>query len=250
MSVAFTELVAPRTGGRVFEHSLRPSLADSAPDGRVRLDAVARWLQDVAYADVADADLAATSRWVVRRTRLRVRRFPRFGETVTVRTFCSGLGRMWAERRTTVVRRGARGADLEAVALWIHLDPDGVRPTPLHDRELTVFGQAAGDRRVRARLRHPGPRDGARPRPWSFRATELDLAGHINNAAYWQPLEEELLAASPPASIDAEMEFRLPSQAGAKTVLRGDDHLWITDPDTGEVHASLAFQAQRPPRSP
>ena len=46
------------------------------------------------------------------------------------------------------------------------------------------------------------------------------------------------------------MEFRLPSQAGAKTVLRGDDHLWITDPDTGEVHASLAFQAQRPPRSP
>ena len=31
-----------------------------------------------------------------------------------------------------------------------------------------------------------GPDDGARSSPWSFRATELDLAGHINNAAYWQ----------------------------------------------------------------
>ncbi len=92
MSAPFTELVPPRPGGRVFEQSMHPGLADSAPDGRVRLDAVARWLQDVAYADVADAGLAARSRRVVRRTRLHIERFPRFGEALTLRTFCSGLG--------------------------------------------------------------------------------------------------------------------------------------------------------------
>ncbi len=244
MSTAFTELVPPRPGGRVFEQSIRPGLADTAPDGRVRLDALARWLQDVAYADVAEAGLAERSRWVVRRTRLRVARFPRFGETVTLRTFCSGLGRMWAERRTSVLPAGSPHADLEAVALWIHLDADGRRPTPLHDDAVALFEHAAGDRRVRARLRHAGPDHGARPSAWSFRATELDLAGHINNAAYWQPLEEELLTAPPPAGIDAEIEFRLPSQPGSKLVLRDERRLWIADPDSAEVHASIVFQTE------
>ncbi len=244
MSAPFSEIVPPRPGGRVFEQSIRPGLADSAPDGRVRLDALARWLQDVAYADVADAGLAARSRWVVRRTRLHITRFPRFGETVTLRTFCSGLGRMWAERRTSVGRPGAPGADLEAVALWIHLGPDGHRPEPLGEESLALFRQAAGDRRVRARLRHAGPSADAASSPWSFRATELDLAGHINNSAYWQPLEEELLAApAPPAGLDAEIEFRLPSQPGAKLVLRDLGQRWIADPVSGDVHASLVFRA-------
>jgi acyl-ACP thioesterase len=150
---------------------------------------------------------------------------------------------MWAERRTSVGRVGTPGADLEAVALWIHLDPDRNRPAPLGEEALARFREAAGDRRVRARLHHAGPSDGVVTRPWSFRATELDLAGHINNSAYWQPLEEELLAAPPPAGIDAEIEFRQPSQPGAKLVLRGPEQLWITDPASGDVHASLVFRA-------
>jgi len=242
VSTPFSELVPACPGGRVFEHAIRPSLADCAPDGRVRLDALARWLQDVAYADVADAGLVARSRWVVRRTRLQIARFPRFGEAITVRTFCSGLGRMWAERRTTVIRGGV--VALEGVALWIHIDPDSARPTPLREEAVALFRTAAGDRRVRARLRHAGPGDGVRSAPWSFRATELDLAGHINNAAYWQPLEEELLAAPAPAGIDAEIEFRQPAQPGAKHVLRDEDQLWIADATSGDVHASLVFRAQ------
>lgn len=247
MSLPFSELVDPQPGGRVFEHSIRPSLADCAPDGRVRLDAAARWLQDVAYADVVDAGLAERTRWVVRRTRLAVARFPRFGETVTLRTFCSGLGRMWAERRTTVTRDGAGAPDLEAVALWIHLDPGGTRPTPLRDEAVALFRRAAGDRRVRARLRHAAPADGADTAEWAFRATELDLAGHINNAAYWQPLEDALLRDGAPAGIDAEIEFRAPSQPGPKRILRDDGGLWITDADNGEVHASIVFRADAGP---
>ena len=90
------ELVPAPTSGRTFEQSVRPGLADAAPSGRVRLDALARWLQDVAYADVDDAELIEAAVWVVRRLRLVVASFPRFGETVSMSTFCSGLGRMWA----------------------------------------------------------------------------------------------------------------------------------------------------------
>jgi hypothetical protein len=105
--VTFTELVPPPASGRVFEQALRPGLADCGPTGRARLDGLARMLQDVAYADIDDAGVADLSLWVVRRMRIKVERFPRFGDHVRGRTFCSGMGRLWAERRTTIEGEGA-----------------------------------------------------------------------------------------------------------------------------------------------
>src|SRR5947208_4945790 len=102
----FTEMVGPPEGGRVFEQELRPGLADCAPSGRIRLDALARWLQDVAYAAVEEAGVAGAAVWVVRRARMHVKRFPRFGSQFVLATFCSGLGRMLAARRTTMPRAG------------------------------------------------------------------------------------------------------------------------------------------------
>ncbi|HWD66034.1 MAG TPA: acyl-ACP thioesterase domain-containing protein [Solirubrobacteraceae bacterium] len=217
---------------------MRPGLADCAPSGRIRLDALARWLQDVAYADVEDAGLEGAAVWVVRRTRMRVDRFPRFGERFTVLTFCSGIGRMWAERRTTILGAGEDSPHVEAVSLWVHLDPELRRPSPLTEAELATYGHLGHDRRISARLRHPLPGDAERQWEWQFRATDCDLADHVNNSAYWQPLEEELLAGPDPQSIDVEIEFRTPAQPGQKRILAQGERRWITAPD-GEPHASL-----------
>ena len=48
----------------------------------MRLDAIARWLQDVAYEDLLDAGFEKSGVWIVRRLRLRVEAWPRFGEPV------------------------------------------------------------------------------------------------------------------------------------------------------------------------
>jgi acyl-ACP thioesterase len=238
----FTELVAAPEHGRVFAQAMRPGLADCAPSGRIRLDALARWLQDVAYADVEDAGLAQGAVWVVRRTRLSVIRFPRFAEHLTVNTFCSGLGRMWAERRTTIAPAEGTGTEVEAVSLWVHLDPVSWRPVSFRDAELAVYGEAAAGRRVSARLRHPAPGSAGEILRWKFRATECDIAGHVNNAAYWQPLEEELLQNPPePEQLDAEIEYRTPSQPGEKIVLRAGARRWIASSD-GVMHASVVFR--------
>ncbi len=240
----FTELLPLPERGRVFNGRARPGLADCAPSGRTRLDAIARWLQDVAYADVEDAGVADAAVWVVRRTRIRVERFPRFGERFELKTFCSGFGRAWAERQTSIapVVDGRTGADLrphiEAVSLWVHLDPANRRPFPMTDKELEVYGEAAKDRRVTARLRHPGPEKADNARRWTFRATDCDLAGHVNNAAYWEPLEEELLETAEPERFDAETEFRTPAQPGDKLVLCDGACRWIID-EAGETHASV-----------
>jgi acyl-ACP thioesterase len=238
---ATSEFVAPAAGGRVFSQEVSPGFADTAPSGRIRLDAVARWLQDVAYADVADAALEQAAVWVVRRSRIAVREFPRFGERFSLATFCSGLGRMWAERRTTVTRIGEERPSVEAVALWVHLHPGSWRPTPLSAEELEIYGDAAGGRRVTARLRHPAPQptvNGDAGSAWTFRATECDLAGHVNNAAYWQPLEEELLAGADPQRIDAEIEYRTPAQPGVVVVVGDRLRRWILDME-GETLASI-----------
>ena len=73
---------------------------------------------------------------------------------------------------------------------------------------------------------------------WNFRATELDIAGHINNSAYWQPLEEELLGGPDPERIDAELEYRTPAQPGEKLLLADGPRRWIVSGD-GETHASI-----------
>lgn len=227
----------PTQGERIFELSIRGGLADAAPSGRIRLDAIARWVQDVAYADAENAGLADRAAWVVRRTRLRVERFPRFREQVTAATFCSGLGRMWAERRTTITGPEAR---VETAALWVHLDPASGRPVPFDDDELKTWAASANGRQVKARLRHPAPSDEATATPWRFRAAELDLAAHVNNAAYWEPLEEDLIARDPePVSLDAEIEFREAAQPGEALVLREPGRLWISAADGGVVHASI-----------
>jgi acyl-ACP thioesterase len=236
-------MIALPDHGRVFERTIRAGLADCAPSGRARLDAFARWLQDIAYADVEDAGLEDVAVWVVRRTRLRVERFPRFSEHLVVRTFCSGIGRMWAERRTTIARAG-EPVDVDAVSLWVHLDPVSGRPAPITDAEIAVYGAAGGSRRVRARLRHPAVGEPESEYQWTFRATDCDLAGHVNNAAYWQPLEDELIAGPEPERIDAEIEFRTPSQPGEKRILRSGPWRWILSGGE-EVQASVLLSALR-----
>ena len=231
------EMVDPPADARVFRHHALAGLADVAPSGRARLDAVARWLQDAALADVVDSGLDAGGVWVLRRLRLRVERFPRFGDRVEVCTFCSATGPLVAERRSTVLDDG--GAAVQAVALWVHLDPDGAHPRPLPEGFDAVYGTAAAGRRARARLRHPAaPPAGAPVRPWRFRAADLDLAGHVNNAVYWEVLEEELAGpGEPPAGLDVEIEHRAAADAGEAVVAEHGGMRWICA--NGDVVATL-----------
>ena len=236
-SAKLSELVERPESGRVFTESARPGLADCAPSGRVRLDALARFTQDIAYADAVEAGLSKTAQWVVRRTRMRVESFPRFGRPLELATFCSGLGphvgRAADQHRQRRRRLGSRSS-----------------------RYGYTWTRSPGGRRRCAKTSWPcgaSPPEGERSAPdstipvltgrsdafeWRFRGTECDLAGHINNAAYFLPLEEELVQDDDPASIDVEIEYRSPAQPGEQALLRHGARRWIISPD-GETHASL-----------
>jgi medium-chain acyl-[acyl-carrier-protein] hydrolase len=211
--------------------ALRVGPADVTPAGRARLDRIACWLQDVAYHDVIDA-AAEGEFWIVRRTRIRVERFPGFAEDLELRTFASGASHALAERRTSI--EGSAGARIEAVAVWVNVDPETQTPARLSPRFLDAYGPAP-ERRPRSRLRHPPPPDSASASAWMFREGDLDLAGHVNNARYWAVVDELLLAGEEP--VDVEMEHRNAAPAGEAVVRVADRALWVTSPG-GEVYAS------------
>lgn len=233
-TIELTELVPEPDAGRVFEHELMPGVADAAPSGRVRLDGIARWLQDAAYADSVDAGVEDAGLWILRRLRIRVAAFPVFGEPATLRTFCSGLGRFAAERRTSIA---SSSGEVECVALWVLLDPEGGKPKRFPADFAELYEPSAAGRDARVRIRHPEPPAEAEETTWLFRATDVDLADHVNNSHYWEPLEAELASAEP-GRIDAEVEFRDPAQPGPARVLRAGRGLWVAGSD-GALHASL-----------
>jgi acyl-ACP thioesterase len=217
--------------GRRFVRQRRVRLGDVNLANRLRLDAVARYLQDVAGDDVDDIDVTLDGAWVTRRTGLLVTRFPRYGECVELTTFCSGTGGRWAERRTVLAVDGAPAVD--AVAIWVYVDRAG-RPARLGDWFFDHYGEAADGRKVSGRLRLPAPADHVPARPWPLRATDFDPLGHMNNAAHWNAVEDELARLAPErAPASAELEYRAAIEPADPVELRSmldDDllHVWLT----------------------
>jgi acyl-ACP thioesterase len=179
--------MVPYERGRIHRTGRRVRLYDVDRAGRVRFDAIARYLQDVATDDVRDAGVEDAVAWVVRRTAIAVTRRPRYGEPLELATWCSGTGTALAERRTSVT--GEWGAAAETVSLWVCLDRETMRPVGL--RSFDLYRESAGDRKVKGRFTIPVPDSPLPGRPWPLRASDFDILGHVNNAVSWTAVEEE-----------------------------------------------------------
>ena len=207
------EFLPPPQAGRVFTCGYPIRRTDVTPGGRLRLDALARYLQDVAEDDVAESGLREQYDWLARRSVLAIRGYPRRGQRLRLATFCSATGPRWAERTTTVT---AGGTDLiQARTLWVALDPttgDSCRVGPEFSR---LYGPSARGRRVSARLSHPRPAAAATARDWPLRAADLDTGNHVSNTVHWQAAEE-VLAGLDWLPARAEMEYHHPILPSAR----------------------------------
>ncbi|HEY8406934.1 MAG TPA: acyl-ACP thioesterase domain-containing protein [Gaiellaceae bacterium] len=220
---------------RVFRTRRRISLSDTDAGGRLRLDAIARYLQDVASEDWLDARFDHDSHvWVVRRTELTIDELFRPEDWIDVETWCSGVAGSAASRRYSI--RGEAGGRVEAESIWIHLDHD-LRPKRLGEEFLAIYGSSAAGNRAQTRFTLPMP-DELDGEPWSFRATDVDRLGHINNTAYWVAVEDRWAARlSGPAR--AALEYRQPIDLGERVKLvEGREVLWFTVGD--EIRAAAA----------
>lgn len=228
------ELLPPPQVGRRFTAHRTVRLGDVDPSGELRLDAIARYLQDVASDDALSAGLPNALGWVVRRTLVRVVVPAVAGDTVELTTFCTGSGRSWAERRTTL--RSDRGALVDAVSLWVQVDVTTGRPARLGSEFAEIYGRAAAGRQVSSKLSLPGrpPDEATADGAWCFRRTDLDQFGHVNNAAQLAVLEERLAPGTRRGT--AEIEYLGPAEAGvAYDVVLAGDVRWLVPCDVSSI---------------
>jgi len=222
--------------GRRFTRTRRVRLGDVTPGGRLRLDALARFVQDVSNDDTVDAGLDDDMAWVVRRTVVDVVRPAVLREELALATFCGGTGSRWAERRVSIA--GEHGAAIECSTLWVHLDVASGRPKALPAQFHEIYGEASGGRTIRARLQHPAPPLDVLPVRWPLRFVDLDVLGHVNNAIAWAAVEEELahrggLTARLPARVEVEYPGAMEPgheilRVGAEDA-GGEVRMWLVD---------------------
>jgi acyl-ACP thioesterase len=180
--------------------------------GRLRLDAVARFLQDVAIDDVQETGWGLPDHlWFVRSICVDVTE-PFAGDTeVELTTWCSGVAAIAAGRRWSL--RGDTGGRIEVDSVWIHLDAEQ-RPARIED--FGVYAESGGDRHVSTKLTLPDPPSDGLRTPWPLRATDVDLHGHVNNAVHWQAVEHVLPVTG---RLRAVLDYRQPIDLGEELQL-------------------------------
>jgi acyl-ACP thioesterase len=218
---------------RVFRTERPIRLSDTDANGRLRLDAVARYLQDVASDDWADAGFEShTHVWVVRKTWIEVEAPFTRDEQVDLSTWCSGIAGTSASRRYSL--RGNAGGAIEAESVWIHLD-HSLRPLRLPKAFVEIYGASAAGNGVATRFVLPAP-PAVEGESWPLRGTDIDRLGHVNNAVYWQPVEERFGA----AVRRAELEYRKPVDLTDDVrVVASESALWLVV--GGDVRAAAAI---------
>jgi acyl-ACP thioesterase len=164
--------------GRTYSSQRRVRLSDMDARGRVRLDAIARFLQDAAIDDVQATGWGMPEHlWFVRRITLDIVQPLLDDRTLELTTWCSGVAALAAGRRWSVA--GDAGGRVEVDSVWIHLDADA---NPARIADFGVYAAAAGGRRVSTKLELPDPPAAAEGVPWPLRATDVDLHGPVNKA--------------------------------------------------------------------
>jgi acyl-ACP thioesterase len=213
-------LVGLPPSGRTFRVSYTIRLSDTDATGRLRLDAIARYLQDAAIDDVAETGWGAPEHlWVLRSVRIEVLRPFLADGVVDIVTWGSSFSALAAGRRWSLT--GDAGGAVEVDSTWIHLGPDA-RPARIgegfEDYAEAAQGSVASTKLALA------PAVGGTPRcVWPLRATDVDRMGHVNNAAYWAAVEQRVveLEYDVRRPLRAQLDYRHPIDLG-ETVELGE----------------------------
>ncbi|HEY5873018.1 MAG TPA: acyl-ACP thioesterase domain-containing protein [Gaiellaceae bacterium] len=205
-------LVPQPPTGRTFRVAYRIRLSDTDATGRLRLDAVARYLQDAAIDDVSETSWGAPEHlWVLRAVRIDVLAPFLADGAVDIVTWGSSFSSLAAGRRWSLA--GDAGGAIEVDSTWVHLGADA-RPARIGEG-FEAYAEAAQGRATSTKLTLAAP-DGGTRIGWPLRATDVDRMGHVNNAAYWAAVEQRLAEHGPDLRLPhrARLDYRHPIDLG------------------------------------
>lgn len=208
---------------------------EAGPDGRVRISALLRYAQDVAWRHSEDLGFdrgwyqERGLGWVVRGVDLEVHERIPMGHTLRVSTAVVGHRRIWA-RRLGECRLADGRLAARVTTDWVLLDA--------RNRVVRIpadFGLAFANPEVESEiLRVTVPQDGpVHSHALTVRPADLDPLDHVNNAVYVDWVEEALEAAGWRAAGTAlprstRLEYLASAERGDRIVvdLHGKPERW------------------------
>lgn len=208
-------LVELPSSGYVYQTGWRLGTFDIDERKNLRLDGVARYIQEAGAEHLADADLAEVHpHWIVLRTVIDVIEPIEIPSDITFRRWCAALSTRWCSMRVQL--RGSDGGRIETEGFWICVNIDTLTPSRLSDECIARFGSTTDNHRLRWRPWLTDPIVDGKETPFPLRRTDIDLFEHVNNTIYWHGILEILgarpdLAASPHRVV---LEYRSPIKFG------------------------------------
>lgn len=182
----------PETGP-LFEFERPVRTGDVDEDKRLRLDGVARYLQDIGSDNAAAmGEDVVGPLWIVRRTVIDVVRPILWPTRVHLRRWCSAMSNRWATMRVDV--ESEDGGLIETEAFWINISAETGLPTRVSEElERNLMGRTTEHRlRWRPLLKDAAPE--VEDVPFPLRFTDIDPMRHLNNAVYLHVVEGLLSA--------------------------------------------------------
>jgi acyl-ACP thioesterase len=139
----------------VFEHEWPLRVADIDRDGRLRLDAAARHIQDIGHDQLRELGFEDTHPlWIFRRTMINLIKPIEFNDRLRLRRWCSATSTRWCEKRVRI--DGRKGGLIESEAFWININPDTLMPSRINDGFLEGLHATTNiHRQVRTRTDRP-----------------------------------------------------------------------------------------------
>lgn len=231
----YSPLDERKPGSRFFSENYRVRTGDIDQEMRVRLDGLARYLQDIANDNIAPLELAQSDPfWIVRRTVIDVLEPITWPSDFVAERWCGALSTRWtdmrvrlrAESQTNRFNPEPRPNGLvETVAFWINVNEQGM-PSRISDEGLAVLAETALEDRLRWKAMNPeAPAidDVELPdREHILRITDFDPFKHLNNAAYLEAVEDELVEHPELLEVPHRMviEYLRPITPGTPIMLR------------------------------
>lgn len=217
-------LVERPDSGYIYQTGWRLATTDIDERHNLRLDGVARYVQEVGAEHLADAQLAEIHpHWIVLRTVIDVIEPIELPSDIVFRRWCAALSTRWCNMRVQL--EGSAGGRIETAGFWMCVNKSTLTPSRLTDDCITRFGSTTDDHRLKWRPWLTESIIDGRRTPFPLRRTDIDPFEHVNNTIYWHGVHE-ILCQVPTltAPYRAVLEYRSPIKFGESVTIRSDRH--------------------------
>ena len=139
----------PETG-YVYRTSWPVTTSDIDEHLHLRLDSVARYIQEVGAENLVDTGEAeAHPYWIVNRTVIDVISPIELGSDINFSRWCSALSTRWCTMRVDLV--GSEGGRIETEGFWIAINKDTLTPLRVSDTLIEKFASTTDEHRLKWR---------------------------------------------------------------------------------------------------